>query len=248
MGTPADPMLDTARALSDRDPGWTMHDLADAAGVSRATLYRRYPNRAALVAALARTGDAPADLRTRVLDALERAAARRGIAAVTMADVAEEAGCGVATVYRRFGSRDGLLDAYAAERTPRGLLDELAADPTGPLDGLLHALAAHAIEHLTAHHGALRVAFGTGSEERPIVARLLAQEAEGRALLADWLRTRVAAGELRGDPDVLARAFVGMVGASVLAGVASAGPTTDEAAAQLVDLFLHGSAARTAAA
>ena len=44
-----DPILDTARDLSERDPGWTMTTLAHETGVSRATLYRRFPSRAAIV-------------------------------------------------------------------------------------------------------------------------------------------------------------------------------------------------------
>ena len=243
--TLADPVLDAARALTARDPEWTMTALASAAGVSRATLYRRFPGREAVVAALSRTGDAPADPRTRVLDAFERVAARKGIVATTISDVADEAGCGVATVYRRFGSREGLLSAYAAARSPRGMLGELAADPSGPLDELLRALASHAIAHLRGHRGALTVAFAANPEERPILAHLLDLEAEGRALLSDWLRVRVVAGELRGDPDLLARALVGMVGASVLTQPVGDGPSPEEAATQLVDLFLQGSAARS---
>jgi AcrR family transcriptional regulator len=245
VATTNDPILDAARRLSGSDPAWTMGALADTAGISRATLYRRFPNRDAVVAALSPSGDAPASLSTRVLDAFERIAARRGIAATTLADVAAEAGCGVATVYRHFGSREGLLTAYAAARTPRGLLAEFAADPTGPLAELLQVLAAHALEHLSAQRGGITLAFAASPEERPIVAHLLNAEAEGRALLADWFRGRVAAGELRGDPAALARAFVGMVGASVLGRTAGDGPAPDDEAARLVDLFLHGCAGRT---
>jgi len=248
MAAPNDPVLAAARGLAARDPAWTMTALAEAAGVSRTTLYRRFPNRDAVVAALARTGDAPADLPTRVLDAFERVAARRGIAATTLADVAEEAGCGAATVYRHFGSREGLLTAYAAARTPRGLLGEFASDPSGPLTELLHVLAAHAIDHLRDHRGVLALAFAMGPEERPIVAHLLDLEAEGRALLAAWFRARVAAGELRGDPDTLAAAFVGLVGASVLARGDDEGPDPEDEAARLVELFLHGCAGTAAAA
>src|SRR3989304_5229113 len=94
MPSPTDPVLEAARALSVRDPDWTMSALASAAGISRATLYRRFPGRDAVVAALSRTGDAPADPKTRMLDAFERVAERKGIVATTIADVADEAGGG----------------------------------------------------------------------------------------------------------------------------------------------------------
>lgn len=246
MPSPTDPVLEAARALSVRDPDWTMSALASAAGISRATLYRRFPGRDAVVAALSRTGDAPADPKTRMLDAFERVAERKGIVATTIADVADEAGCGVATVYRRFGNREGLLTAYAAARTPRALLGELTDDPSGPLRELLHALATHAIDHLLAHRAALGLAFAPDPEERPLVARLRGLEAEGRAQLAGWFDARVAAGELRGDPRALARAFVGMVGASVLARASGDEPAPEVEAAWVVDQFLDGCATRTA--
>lgn len=237
-----DPILDAARCLSARDPGWTMTALAHEAGVSRATLYRRFLTREAVVAALARSGNAPADLTTRVLDALERVAVHRGIAATTMADVAAAAGCSVATLYRHIGSREDLLSAYAAARTPRALLAELALDPSGPLRDLLQVVAAHAIAHLTTHRATLALAFASGPEQEPIVAHLRALEAEGRQQLADWLAARVDAGELRGDPASLARALIGMIAASVLARDAVDALDANHEAAWIVDLFLDGCA------
>ena len=235
-----DQILGAAHDLSKRDPGWTMTSLAHEAGISRATLYRRFPSRDAIVAALARSGDAPTDLPNRVFDAFEQVAARKGIAATTIADVAEAAGCGFATVYRHFVSREGLLSAYAAARTPRALLGEMTLDPTGPLRELLQVLATHAVAHLTAHRAALGLAFAPSPEERPIVAHLRALEAEGRTQLAAWLAHRVATGELRGDPSALARAFVGMLAANVLArDGGDARDPADEATA-IVDLFLDG--------
>lgn len=240
--TAADPILDAARDLTGREPDWTMTALATAAGVSRATLYRRFPGRDAVVAALSRTGDAPADPRTRLLDAFEHVAARKGIVATTIADVASEAGCAVATVYRRFGSREGLLSAYAAARTPRALLSEFTIDPSGPLRELLRALAVHAIEHLLGQRATLGLALAPDPEERPLVAHLRRIEAEGRAQLAGWFDARVAAGELSGDPHALARAFVGMVGASVLARSDVDEPAPEDEAAWIVDQFLDGCA------
>ena len=237
-----DLILDVARELSERDPGWTMTTLAREAGISRATLYRLFPKRDAVVTTLARTDDAPADLTTRVLDAFEQVAAKQGIAATKMADVAATAGCSVATLYRHFTNREGLLSAYASARTPRALLDELTLDPTGPLRELLQLLATHAIEHLTANRATLGLALVPDPDQQPIVAHLRALEAKGRKQLADWLRTRVDAGELRGDPTALAHAFVGMLAASVLTRDGGDEPEPVDEAAWIVDLFLDGCA------
>lgn len=54
--------------------------------------------------------------RLRVLAAAERLFAARGVAGVTMDDVAAEAGVGKGTLYRRFGDKGGLAVALLDER------------------------------------------------------------------------------------------------------------------------------------
>ncbi|MGW1780253.1 TetR/AcrR family transcriptional regulator [Streptomyces sp. NPDC002143] len=53
--------------------------------------------------------------RARLLDAAARLVAERGAAHVTMQEVAEAAGVGKGTLFRRFGDRDGLLLALLGE-------------------------------------------------------------------------------------------------------------------------------------
>jgi AcrR family transcriptional regulator len=55
--------------------------------------------------------------RRRILEAAERLVAERGVEALLMHEVAEAAGVGVGTVYRRFGDRAGLAYALLDERT-----------------------------------------------------------------------------------------------------------------------------------
>jgi AcrR family transcriptional regulator len=67
-----------------------------------------------------------------------KVAARRGIAA-GIADVGEAAGCSAATVFRHIASREGLLSACAAARTPRVRLGE---ESTAIVDLFLDGCAA----------------------------------------------------------------------------------------------------------
>jgi AcrR family transcriptional regulator len=222
-----------------------MARLAKDAGVSRATLYRRFSNRDAVVEALARTGDAPASLRSRVLDALERVVLRTGPTRFTMEDVAAEAGCGVATLYRRFGSREQLLTALAEARTPLGLLDELRYETSVSLREVLEAVVREALAHLDRHRALLPLALNPDPDAEALTAHLRELEGDGRAKLASLLARRVAAGELDGDPLWLADALVGMIAARAL-GRSEAREPHDEAV-HIVDLYLDGCAVRTEA-
>jgi AcrR family transcriptional regulator len=71
--------------------------------------------------------------RGRLLDAAERLFVERGVAAVSMADVAAAAGVGKGTLYRRFGDKSGLTMAVLDAR--EGALREAlqaAPPPLGP--------------------------------------------------------------------------------------------------------------------
>jgi len=81
--------------------------------------------------------------RLRVLAAAERLFAARGVAGVTMDDVAIEAGVGKGTLYRRFGDKGGLAVALLDERE-RDLQARMirGAPPLGPGAAPLARLAA----------------------------------------------------------------------------------------------------------
>ncbi len=71
--------------------------------------------------------------RTRLLEAAARLAAERGAAAITMETVAAAAGVGKGTVSRRFGDRNGLLQAlldHAEQRFQEAFLS--GPPPLGP--------------------------------------------------------------------------------------------------------------------
>lgn len=79
--------------------------------------------------------------RTRILDAVLTVAAGKPLAALTLADVAAEAGVTAQTVLRQFESREGLLDA-ATEYGASHVEQERVTAP-GDLDGAVATLLAH---------------------------------------------------------------------------------------------------------
>ncbi len=99
-----------------------------------------------------RAGAGSAAARDRILTATLVSLARYGVAKTTLEDVAKEAGCARATVYRYFGGKQQLLDAVIAHETARVLAAiDAAAQAESSLDDALVAMgttAAHAVlEH-----------------------------------------------------------------------------------------------------
>lgn len=171
----SDPLLDAAADLLRRGEEPTVVAVARAAGVSRAAVYRRFRDRDALLAALAEAGHAaPPETRERVLDALDAVLKRQGLTAATIEAVAREAGVGEATIYRRFGDRRGLLQAYVGERTPRRVAATLRGED---LEADLHALARENLVFLREHRALFQLLFSADPEARALVA-----EARGGSL------------------------------------------------------------------
>jgi AcrR family transcriptional regulator len=89
----------------------------------------------------------------RVIDAALRCIARWGLAKTTFEDIAREAGCSRATVYRLFpGGKDALVEAVATSEVTRffaGLADRFAA--TDSLEDLLVAGITEAGQRLHDH-------------------------------------------------------------------------------------------------
>jgi AcrR family transcriptional regulator len=97
------------------------------------------------------TTEVPADS-DHILDAALALAAASGLRNLTMEDVARKAGVGRMTVYRRFGTRDALLDALAGREARRCLAELDAASPVdAPLADQVAAGFATAIR-LTREH------------------------------------------------------------------------------------------------
>ncbi|GAA3094538.1 TetR/AcrR family transcriptional regulator [Streptosporangium carneum] len=92
------------------------------------------------------------------------AALRESGVAVPLEEIARRAGVGIATVYRRFGDRDGVVRAcfetyFAEEVEPLALAAREAADPR---EGLAEALAA-IVDTLAAHQALLTAAREAGA-------------------------------------------------------------------------------------
>lgn len=254
MPRPADPklrdrILDAAARVYAADPAASLDEVAGAAGVSRATLYRRFSSLEAILSALdaerglelPRDGVAPA--RARILDAAGRLLPELGLHGTTVERVAEAAGVGAATVYRHFGDKEGLLRAWLDEASPHRAVAELGRPGGKDLEGDLRRLAVAAITFMRRHPGVIRLALSADAETHALLGRLRSNTATTRSLLAEILRGAMERGVIRQeDPQQLAESFFGLVLARGYVGpfFASAAGDPEVEAAQLVRLFLHG--------
>lgn len=93
-----------------------------------------------------------------ILDAALALAAASGLRHLTMDDVARRAGVGRMTVYRRFGTRDALVDALAGREARRCLA---ALEAASPVDAPLGE------QVVTGFTAAIRI-----TREHPLLARL----------------------------------------------------------------------------
>jgi len=103
----------------------------------------------------ASTRDA-AEIRTRSVDALLACIARHGLAKTTLDDVAREAGCARATLYRHFGGKRPLVAVTVAAEGERvtATLRAVAAEQDGFEDTMVAVMMGAAAE--LAGHDALR--------------------------------------------------------------------------------------------
>jgi AcrR family transcriptional regulator len=140
-----------------------------------------------------------------VVDAAVRVISRRGLAQLTLAEVASEAGLAAPTLIQRFGSKRGLLLAIARKSEGR-IAQQFASVESSPLEALVDGLAGMAGPTQTPGEIANHLSFLQLDLTDPEF-RALAQ-AHSRAFqraVAVLLEQAVAAGEIpSGDTDQLA--------------------------------------------
>lgn len=242
-------LLDAALRLYRKAPSsLTMGAVARAAGVSRATLYRHVAGREALLAALVRTGRLPKEAadpqRARVLAAAFRLLLDKGPAQATMGAIAKAAGVNPATLHRRFGTRQALLDAVTEEFGGRRFAWRLGTDPSRDPVEELTDFTRRLIDLAPQLGPLLRFALALPSADRRRFQKLRRASEGTEVAVAGWFAALQSTGFLGpGDPHLLAQSYLGLtfVLASSLPGVRETPALPRDALADfIVSRFLDG--------
>jgi TetR/AcrR family transcriptional repressor of uid operon len=155
----------------------------------------------------------------RILDAALELAAASGLRHLTMDDVAQRAGVGRMTVYRRFASKPVLVDALTV-RESRRCLDRIAASiqPQASVNDRLAAMFTATLAVIREHPMLERLA---RFEPEALITELTRDDSAAfrmvREFLVELIREGQAAGDLvAGDPEVLAELALRLAASFVL--------------------------------
>ncbi|MGD2026956.1 MAG: TetR/AcrR family transcriptional regulator, partial [Anaerolineales bacterium] len=149
--------------------------------------------------------------RTRIISAAAQLFAERGFAATTTRAIAELAGVNEVTLFRRFGTKENLIQVIIEQFGGPAISAELAAQISGDYVQDLTMIGKAMIAIMTERSDAMRMAIcevGNFPEIQQIVAE---NPRQLRRMLALYFEDQMQAGVIRlGHPEVLAQAFLGM--------------------------------------
>jgi len=191
----------------------------------------------------------PDDTRGRILAAARELFALKGTRGTTTREVAEKAGVNEATVFRHFGTKHALLhemlEHYCESRDQmRGTMESLE----GTLAEQLRSIGHMAIEGIKRKEDLIRVGLAEQVTDPDASAMTWRSPLGALSLLSDYMQKRIEAGELSGDPEILARAFMSFWFSYVLGRKIWNFPDEpadrDRVVGQCVDLFLNGARSR----
>jgi AcrR family transcriptional regulator len=188
--------------------------------------------------------------RQRILEAAARVFAEKGYARATTRLLADAAGVNEVTIFRHFGSKQGLFSAIVEAYAAPALNTAMAAQLTGDYRQDLLTMGTHVLGALLERRDAMRLML-CEAEQFPEVREVLAQNPRQlRRGLADYLQRQMAQGQVRPlHAEVAAQAFWGMFFAYTVSVWLLDEPLdpklrTEELVAQFVDIFVGGTLAQ----
>lgn len=241
-------ILAAARTLLDSvGEQFTMEQLETRSGVSRATIYRRIGSKERLLARLAADRGETyrrEDVRRAILGAAREVFGRQGLIAATIEQIADEAGVGVATVYRHFGDKDTLVRSFLREMTPQRAVRELMLHPSDDIRADLEKIVGAVLPYLYDNRDIFRLVLMGNERDRRYLHSLRERSDSTQEGLRGYFARQLEAGRVRGwgTADELALALMGMVISFAVLGPLHHGRVLDDpehTGTRIVHLFLN---------
>ncbi len=237
-------MKEAGKLLSRRGEA-SVDEIAQAAGVSRATFYRSFGSRAELLAEL--NLEPEPDARQRVLNSALDLLRTQSLADLSMEELALKAGISRANLYRLFPGKAALFRALVLAYSPfepvMALLDRMGNRPP---DEVIPELVRTAYRSVAGRTGVVRTllleATSMSADTQQVFGET-ALRAMGR--LAQYLAGEMAAGRLRTiHPALAVQSLIGpvmlhLLSAPLLAGASIEAPSGEAAVVELATLWLR---------
>jgi AcrR family transcriptional regulator len=210
--------------LASEGSGFTMEALAQAAGVSRATLYRRVPSREKLAERLREERAVESGVvltrepsRRKILETTRQLVARFGVLALTVERIAEAAGVSPVTIYRTFGDKDALLRTMFAELGPRNDAAALLADRDAPVADTLTRFTSALLGFMAEQPALVSMLLFSQGDEARYLEHLRQRQYGTTDQLMRYLADQVERGRLRPEAPIdMALGLMGLVLGSLL--------------------------------
>jgi AcrR family transcriptional regulator len=192
--------------------GLSMDELAAAAGVSRATLYRLFGNQQNLLRQLGLAP--PPSVRGRILDTALELVGRHGLAELSMDELAAKAGVSRATLYRLYPGKEALFAALVQRFSPfEPIAAVLEAMGERPPAEVIPTVAQAMAAAMDGHMGLLlQLLFEFARDDGHRTNEGTVQGMRTLPLVAGYLAGQMAAGRLRRmDPVLAMQALAGPI-------------------------------------
>ena len=184
----------------------------------------------------------------RILAATRELYSTKGSRGTTTREVADRAGVNEATLFRHFGTKQQLLSAMLEHYSGTSNFAEIIAQARSlaTIDERLQFLAFAAVDSLRRKEDLIKISMAeqlTNPEGHSCAWRA---PTAARKKLTQFFAETVAAGDLQGEPEWLARVFMSLFFSLVLArGIwEEEAQSPAQAVTTMVDIFLNGARAR----
>jgi AcrR family transcriptional regulator len=185
----------------------------------------------------------PEETRARIIAATRELYAKKGRRGTTTREIADLAGVNEATLFRHFGNKDALIEACVLYYCPRAQLEGLIPNLSGDLVDDLRQIAQLLANRMDEVRDLIIMSLvETESGETAISDAAWRVPMTIRQVVGDYMTRRVESGDLIGDPLLLARFFMGMIFAQVIARkrFPETQYTLDEIIDFQINVFLNG--------